>query len=497
MKMRYTRHIGILLCILSLCALLCACGHEHDFGRWKVDKEATCTEDGQKIRTCDCGEEETKVIKATGHDADDWVTDKEATCTEDGSKHQTCSICNETVATEVLPSLGGHAYDSEVTAESSCEQDGLTTYTCTACGHAYTEPIAHPVFTATQIHENYLGSVGEILTYDRNGNAYSLGTCFVYSADGKLITNYHVIEDGYSATVTLGEQVYDVDYVLAYDKDIDIAILKINATGLTPAVLCASSHKVGEVVYAFGNSQGLTSTFSDGMITYSSREIDGVVYVQHDAPISSGNSGGPLINKFGEVIGINTWTVRDSQNLNFAIHVSELDNLVYGDQLTMAQFFDKECNPFQKMKNYILSQGSMDSDSEFYMLILGNDYSDDYTTSYTRIAYYYPDSDRIVLSMIVNFGEYTAFFAIENDDSTEYLWGYMDDADREMGGTLYAPTFYTNSTLLYSYNNIYDYSVRSAVQELSSALIDLLCLCMASDLADIGVTPADLHFYLY
>lgn len=61
-------------------------------------------------------------------------------------------------------------------------------------------------------------------------------------------------------------------------------------------------------------------------LSFSCREVDGVKHVQHDVPISSGNSGGPLINNYGEVIGVNTWTLLDSQNLNFAILVSEFDN---------------------------------------------------------------------------------------------------------------------------------------------------------------------------
>ena len=73
----------------------------------------------------------------------------------------------------------------------------------------------------------------------------------------------------------------------------------------------------------------LVLTFSSGLISAAPRTIDGVKYVQHEAPISTGNSGGPLINKYGEVIGINTMYVNNAQNLNFAIHLSELDNLDY------------------------------------------------------------------------------------------------------------------------------------------------------------------------
>lgn len=493
MKTIHRRMICLLITVALIGSMLCACGHEHDFGRWKTDKEATCTEDGQKIRVCDCGEEETKAIAAKGHTEGEWITDREPGCIQNGSKHQICSVCNETIATENLSSLGGHDYESQITTPSSCSHDGLTTYTCTVCSDTYTDPIIHPVYTATEIHSNYLGSVGEILTYDRSGNEYSLGTCFVYSEDGMLITNYHVIEDGYSAKVTFGDDVYTVSSVLAYDKDIDIAVLKINASGLTPAVLCSSNHNVGEVVYAFGNSQGLTSTFSDGMITYSNRELDGVQYVQHDAPISSGNSGGPLINKFGEVIGINTWTVRDSQNLNFAIHVSELDNLTYGDPLTMAQFYEKECNAFVRMKNYIISEGTYTS-SGYYRLSLGYSYSSDYTYTYTRRAYYYPDSNNITLDFLIDDGEDWAYFTISDPIDGIYTWHYMDEYYDYIAGTLYASTFNSDTLLEYSDYSYSSYYQVEYARELASAMISALCSYIDSDFEDCGVTSADLLF---
>ena len=68
----------------------------------------------------------------------------------------------------------------------------------------------------------FQNSVGEVTVFDQSGQQISLGTCFVYSADGKLVTNYHVIEGGYSAKIALGGKTYDVTGVLAYDKYIDL-----------------------------------------------------------------------------------------------------------------------------------------------------------------------------------------------------------------------------------------------------------------------------------
>ena len=116
-----------------------------------------------------------------------------------------------------------------------------------------------------------------------------------------------------------------------------MAILKINATDLDYANVCKKTVQTGEAVYAIGSSRGLTNTYSQGIITQANRVVDGVVHIQHDASITNGNSGGPLLNVYGEVIGINTWGITDSQNLNFAVFTSELDNLVYGNEMTLHQ----------------------------------------------------------------------------------------------------------------------------------------------------------------
>lgn len=88
------------------------------------------------------------------------------------------------------------------------------------------------VYSSVEIYDMFEKSTGEVLTYDTNGNELELGTCVVYSADGKLITNYHVIEDAYSATVKIQGKSYDVQYVLAYDKNIDLADAGVTAYDL-------------------------------------------------------------------------------------------------------------------------------------------------------------------------------------------------------------------------------------------------------------------------
>ena len=127
--------------------------------------------------------------------------------------------------------------------------------------------------------------------------------------------------------------------MLAYDANIDLAVCKINATGLDFATICKKPVNVGETVYAIGSSRGMTNTYSQGIITYANRVVDNVSHIQHDASITNGNSGGPLINIYGEVIGINTWGISNSQNLNFAVFTKELDNLSYSSPISFADFY--------------------------------------------------------------------------------------------------------------------------------------------------------------
>jgi S1-C subfamily serine protease len=98
---------------------------------------------------------------------------------------------------------------------------------------------------------------------------------------------------------------------------------------------------VGDASASHYGIDDITST--DGIVSQHMQYAlaDNTWVLMHTAKISGGNSGGPLINEFGEVIGINTMTMRDSQNLNFAICTQEIQNLIYGDRLTMEQFYEK------------------------------------------------------------------------------------------------------------------------------------------------------------
>lgn len=212
----------------------------------------------------------------------------------------------------------------------------LIAFALTFCG---CKPKKH---TSEEVFSICKDSVVEITTFDKKNKGLSLGTGFVISKDGLIITNYHVIKNAYSIIADLNGTKYEVETIEKYDKQIDLAVLKINADNLSFLKLSTDNYTDGSTVYAIGSSEGYTLSFSSGVISSKERVFDNVKYIQHSSPISHGNSGGPLLNEYCEVIGINTSSNIDGQNLNFAIKVEELDKLSDATRLSMSSFYQKE-----------------------------------------------------------------------------------------------------------------------------------------------------------
>lgn len=161
---------------------------------------------------------------------------------------------------------------------------------------------------------------------------YWFGSGFVVSSDGMIVTNYHVMDGAVSAIVEINGVTYDDVQVLAANEEWDLALLKVNTTDLQPLPLASTIDDVrlGEQVIAMGNPEGLKKTVSDGIISTVYRRLEGFNYdhIQTTAPISKGSSGGPLMNMRGEVIGVNTLTYLTGQNLNFAVPIDLVHNLI-------------------------------------------------------------------------------------------------------------------------------------------------------------------------
>ncbi len=174
------------------------------------------------------------------------------------------------------------------------------------------------------------GAIVTIITAN-NDKPIAQGTGFLVSADGVIVTNYHVIENGNVAIVKFPDgTAFPVDGVLASDKVRDLAVIKIHGKTFRTLTLGDSDHvQVGEEVIAIGNPLSLESTVSNGIISgvRTSKEQGGK-FLQTTAPISPGSSGGPLLNMRGDVVGINTLYLEGGENLNFAIPVNDAKRLL-------------------------------------------------------------------------------------------------------------------------------------------------------------------------
>lgn len=183
----------------------------------------------------------------------------------------------------------------------------------------------------------------------------SSGSGFVITQDGYIVTNHHVISGASSVTVTMYDGTEYPATVVGSDSDYDVAVLKIDATGLQPVTLGSSEDvNVGDTVLAIGNPLGeLTFSMSQGIVSCCDRAInvDGTPFnmIQVDASINPGNSGGPLMNLYGEVVGIvsakySSYSDTTVEGLGFAIPIGDVQaiitDIMENGQITNKPSFD-------------------------------------------------------------------------------------------------------------------------------------------------------------
>lgn len=186
--------------------------------------------------------------------------------------------------------------------------------------------------TAEQIAEKVLAATVYLEMKDRNGATLGFGSGF-FVGENLIATNYHVIEGAAQGTAKLVGKytTYIIEGITASDETNDLALLKVNAYGIKPLPLGDSDDvKIGTTVYVAGNPLGLEGTFSEGIIS-GRRDRYTQERLQMTASISPGSSGGPVLNRNGEVIGISAavYGSLDSQNLNFAVPSNYLKKLLY------------------------------------------------------------------------------------------------------------------------------------------------------------------------
>ena len=176
---------------------------------------------------------------------------------------------------------------------------------------------------------NVRPSVVTIRHVGRGGNDAGLGTGFVISSDGFIATNLHVIGEARPVSVELADgRAFDVTEVHATDRNADVAVIRIEAKGLQPlALAAANSLRDGQEIIAIGNPHGLERSVVVGHVS-GRRVIDGTEMIQLAIPIESGNSGGPLLDRSGQVHGILTLKSQVTRNLGFAVAANHIDELL-------------------------------------------------------------------------------------------------------------------------------------------------------------------------
>ncbi len=186
---------------------------------------------------------------------------------------------------------------------------------------------------ANDVAKNSFKSVVMIVMEDSHGQPLKLGSGF-FVASNLIATNLHVIENSKSGYVKIisSSKKYNIEGFVGVDYSNDLIILKINTNNKSLNIIPSDNLEVGEEIYAIGNPQGLEGTISQGIIS-GIRNIDSKKLLQITAPISPGSSGGPILNKNSEVIGIAVSTYINGQNLNFAVPSSYLIKLLKNKQL--------------------------------------------------------------------------------------------------------------------------------------------------------------------
>ena len=316
----------------------------------------------------------------------------------------------------------------------------------------------HEKFCQYTPEEIYAMSIDATVTLEcmnLDGNQFSTGSGFLINSDGVILTAYHVIEGAYSINVRLSDGgVYVAQQVVGFDADRDIALIKISVGRELPFLKTETAGIIpGETVYALGSSLGfLNGSFSSGIVASNLREkiIDAeteekMYRVQFTATISSGNSGGPLLNAKGNVIGIVSSSYVYGENLNLAIYIDEIKNIDQTYCRSIANFFADTQYYQIKMNERIVYEDEENSTvSEANNLLNGNTVmgisdSDDFDVYKVIISEY--ESVDFTLAFYDGYGE-GIFYPLIYDSNLDLI---NEDADWKITSND------SNQTIYYSF----------------------------------------------
>lgn len=217
-----------------------------------------------------------------------------------------------------------------------------TTYKAVA-----TIKVVQKVYNPEGIFKKVNPSMVLIELYNQYNQAVSTGSGIILSKDGKIATNLHVISDvsiGKYIKVKLADgRTYETSRVIGYNEKEDLAILKIDGPHNLPAAELGNSSSIatGEKVYALGSPKGIQNSITEGIISNISVKVGKVNRIQTSAAVSHGNSGGALVNKYGQVIGVVEASFTDGQNMNLAIPINTLKALKTNQDTTLLDVNNK------------------------------------------------------------------------------------------------------------------------------------------------------------
>lgn len=444
--------------------------HSHSISEWETVSAPTCTSIGLKKRSCVCGQTEYDTLEALGHTP---VTDAAvlATCTDPGKTEGShCDTCGFVIVAQhtILPV--GHSCDEVTVLEAAeCNLDGTKRYSCTndGCSYYYDEGYSLPALDSSEIYANAVQYTGIILGFDRFGNQVLGASAFVISPDGRIVTSVLATDNSFSLTFYLSGNYYEVTEVLAYDTEKCVAVLQVDASDLPYAKLCTRTPVNGETVYLVGAPDGYEASLATAVVANNALMLDDEAYIQHDAMATRGFIGSPLINKFGEVIGINVGYTGDD-DLGVAVRMGDLDSLDYSNPMSVYEYGTATYTPVEELGEWVQNFYTAIGDGTLAHVIQGKDFY--YALGYGEyigcyIEGYWKKDEGYELYVCVFFnnadGTYQYYASLTDGVRKNEASGYIDAASYTAATVLTYDTYYgrywTESELMALYSTaVYD-----------------------------------------
>jgi hypothetical protein len=218
-------------------------------------------------------------------------------------------------------------------------------------------------FTSNEIYLNASPSVVRI------EGSTSIGSGF-FMTSYLILTNNHVVEnqsDTYTYTVPYSKKKYSIKKIICTDELLDLAVIEVEESGI-PLKFASSELSSGSRIYSIGNPMGLSNIISEGLFS-GNLDINGIERMQFNAAISPGSSGGPILNEYGGVVGLNVSSLNKGQNINFGVCMKDICSFLIKNKVFSSCYLIDEVNEISKFnlsnKKNTSSSGTLSFDTLF------------------------------------------------------------------------------------------------------------------------------------